>query len=78
MLMDDLLYDILTQFLKWFPNHQSNDDFSVVKTANKDLDPTMRRHLEDLGETEELWDGWSKPDSQGQRSNFESQTGWMA
>eukprot|EP00435_Cladocopium_sp_Y103_P058945 s958_g20.t3 len=27
-----------------------------------DLDFSMRRHLEDLGETQELWDGWSKPE----------------
>ena len=31
----------------------------------QELDFSLRRHLEDLGETQELWDGWSKPESQG-------------
>lgn len=35
-----------------------------------DLDFSLRQHLEDLGETQELWDGWCKP-SQAQGESLE-------
>ena len=44
--------------------------FQSTRPSHQDLDFSLRRHLEDLGETQELWDGWSTPSAQGGESTW--------